>query len=88
MSSILDILYVPMGYLIRFAYAITHNYLAAIIIFALVIEIILSPIQIKQQKNQIAQSKLQPKVRAITKKYEGRKDNASMQKKQDRKSVV
>lgn len=82
MSSILDILYVPMGYLIRFAYAITHNYLAAIIIFALVIEIILSPIQIKQQKNQIAQSKLQPKVRAITKKYEGRKDNASMQKKQ------
>ncbi len=71
-----------MGYLIRFAYSLTNNYLLAIILFALVIEIILSPIQIKQQKTQIAQAKLQPKVRAITKKYDGRNDNVSMQKKQ------
>lgn len=71
-----------MGYLIRFAYSITNNYLLAIILFALVIEILLSPIQIKQQKTQIVQAKLQPKVRAITKKYDGRTDNVSMQKKQ------
>ncbi len=80
--KIFDILFVPMGYLIRFAYSLTNNYLLAIILFALVIEIILSPIQIKQQKTQIAQAKLQPKVRAITKKYDGRNDNVSMQKKQ------
>ncbi len=80
--NILDILYVPMGYLIRFAYSITNNYLLAIILFAFVLEILMSPIQIKQQKTQIAQAKLQPKVRAITKKYDGRSDQASMQKKQ------
>lgn len=80
--KIFDILFVPMGYLIRFAYSVTNNYLLAIILFALVCEIILSPIQIKQQKTQIAQAKLQPKVRAITKKYDGRTDNVSMQKKQ------
>ena len=71
-----------MGYLLKFAYSLTNNYLISILLFTLVMEIILSPIQIKQQKNQIAQAKLQPKVRAITKKYDGRKDNASMQKKQ------
>ena len=71
-----------MGYIIRFAYSLTNNYLFAILLFALVIEILCLPIQIKMQKNSIAQAKLQPKVRAITKKYDGRKDNASLQKKQ------
>ena len=80
--NIFDIVLVPMGYLLRFAYSISGNYLVSILLFSLVMEIILSPIQIKQQKNQIAQAKLQPKVRAITKKYDGRKDQASMQKKQ------
>lgn len=83
MSSILDILYIPMGYIMKFAYKITNNYLLSIMLFALVIEIIMIPIQIKQQKNSIKQAKLQPKVRAITKKYDGRTDRASMQKKQE-----
>ncbi len=81
--NIMDILYVPMGYLMRFASFLTHNnYLLAIMLFALIMEIILSPIQIKQQKTQIKQAKLQPMINVITRKYEGRKDNASMQKKQ------
>lgn len=71
-----------MGYLLKGAYYISDNYLVSILLFALVMEIILSPLQIKQQKNQISQAKLQPKVRAITKKYDGRNDQASMQKKQ------
>lgn len=71
-----------MGYLLKGAYYISDNYLISILLFALVMEIILSPLQIKQQKNQISQAKLQPKVRAITKKYDGRNDQASMQKKQ------
>ncbi len=79
----LDILYVPMGYIMRFVSRLTNNnYLFAILLFALVIEILMIPLQIKQQKNSIAQAKLQPKVRAITKKYDGRNDQASMQKKQ------
>jgi len=81
--KIFDILLVPMGYLMRFAAYITgNNYLFAIVLFALIMEILMLPIQIKQQKNSIRQAELQPKIRAITKKYDGRKDAASMQEKQ------
>ncbi len=83
--QIFDILLVPMGYLMRFAAYITgNNYLFAIILFALIMEILMLPIQIKQQKNSIRQAQLQPKIRAITKKYDGRKDAASMQEKQQK----
>ena len=56
--NIFDFLLVPMGYLLKFAYSLTNNYLISILLFTLVMEIILSPIQSKQQKNQIAQAKL------------------------------
>ena len=82
MGNLFDILLVPLGYVIRFAYSITHSYLASILIFALIIEIILSPLQIKQQKSSIKQARLQPKVNAIRKKYAGRTDNVSKQKMQ------
>ena len=85
MESILDILYIPMGYLIRFAYSLTDNYLFAILFFTLVIEILLCPLAIKQQKNQIKQAKLAPKITAIEKKYAGREDQVTMQKKQQEK---
>ncbi len=83
MESIFDILYIPMGYLIRLAYSLTDNYLLAILLFTLVMEIILSPFGIKQQKNQVKQASLAPKVAAIRKKYAGRNDQATQQKMQN-----
>ncbi|MBQ7475066.1 MAG: YidC/Oxa1 family membrane protein insertase [Clostridia bacterium] len=77
-----DFLLVPLGYVIKFAYSLTGNYLVSILLFALLIEILLSPLQIKQQKSSIKQAKLQPKVNAIRKKYAGRTDNVSKQKMQ------
>ena len=50
MESIFDILYIPMGYLIRLAYSLTDNYLLAILLFTLVMEVILSPFGIKRVK--------------------------------------
>lgn len=82
MENILDILYIPMGYLIRIAYSLTNNYLFAIFLFTLIMEIILSPFGIKQQKNQVKQAMLAPKVAAIRKKYAGRNDQATQQKMQ------
>lgn len=81
--NILDILYIPMGYIIRFAYALTNNYMLAILLFALVMEILLLPIAIKQQKNQVKQASLAPKTNAIRKKYAGRDDKATQQKMQE-----
>ena len=83
MESIFDILYIPMGYLLRFAYAVTHNYLLAIFLFTFVFEILLIPLAIKQQKNQIKQASLAPRTHAIRKKYAGRTDQATQQKMQN-----
>ena len=77
-----DFLLIPLGYVIKFFYSFTHSYLLSVLLFALVIEIILSPLQIKQQKSSIKQAKLAPKVKAIQKKYAGRTDNVSKQKMQ------
>lgn len=77
-----DFINIPFGYVIRFFYSLTDNYLFAILLFALVMEILLTPLAVKQQKNQIKQAKLQPKVMAIRKKYAGRNDQATQQKMQ------
>jgi YidC/Oxa1 family membrane protein insertase len=70
-----------MGYVIKFCNWIMGNqYLFALLIFAIIIEIILLPFGIKQQKNSIKQAKLRPKEMAIRKKYAGRDDKPTQQK--------
>lgn len=56
------------------------NYLVGICIFAIIVEILLLPLSIKQQKNSIRQAKLRPKEMAIRKRYAGRNDQATQQK--------
>lgn len=58
------------------------SYLAGICLFAIVIEILMLPFAIKQQKNSIRQAKLRPKEMAIKNKYKGRNDQPTMQKMQ------
>lgn len=82
MTKLFELIAIPFGYVMKFSYMLTHNYLLAILLFTLVMEIILSPIAIKQQKNQIKQARLAPKAAAIRKKYAGRNDQATQQKMQ------
>ena len=71
----------PMGYVIRFFNNIMGNqYVLALLLFAIAVEILLLPFAIKQQKNSIKQAKLRPKEMAIRKKYAGRDDNPTKQK--------
>lgn len=58
------------------------NYLVGICVFAIVIEILMLPFGIKQQKNSIRQAKLRPKEMAIRNKYKGRNDQPTLQKMQ------
>lgn len=84
MESFWDIINIPMGYVIRFCNKIVGNqYILALFIFAIIVEILMLPMGIKQQKNTIKQSKMRPKEMAIRKKYEGRNDAASKQKLQE-----
>jgi YidC/Oxa1 family membrane protein insertase len=62
---------------------ITGNYMLALLLFALVVEIIMLPFGIKQQKNAIKQARLRPKERAIKNKYKGRNDKVTQQKMAD-----
>ena len=56
------------------------SYIVGICVFALLVEIIMTPFAIKQQKNSIRQAKLRPKEMAIRQKYAGRNDQVTMQK--------
>ena len=79
--NIWDIINIPFGYVIRFCNTIVGNhYLWALLLFAVIFEVVLLPFSIKQQKNSIKQANLRPKEMAIRKKYAGRDDNPTKQK--------
>lgn len=79
----LDFLNVPLGWIIKVCYELTNNYAVALLLFALALQILLLPFGIKQQKNSIKQAKLDPKIRAIKKKYAGRNDQVTQKKMQE-----
>ena len=67
----------------KFCASICFNeYALALLLFALFVKILLLPFGIKQQSTQIKTAKLRPKVAAIEKKYAGRTDRPTLQKKQ------
>ncbi len=81
--NIMDIINIPAGYVIKFCNELVGNqYILALLLFAVFIEILLLPFGIKQQKNSIKQAKMRPKEMAIRKKYAGRNDNVTKQKMQ------
>ncbi len=57
-----------------------NSYVLTLFVFAIIMEIVMLPFAIKQQKNSIKQSMLRPKEMAIRKKYAGRNDQATQQK--------
>ena len=56
------------------------SYVWALFLFAIVVEIVLLPFAVKQQKNSIKQARLRPKEMAIRKKYAGRNDQVTQRK--------
>ena len=51
-----------------------------IIIFSIIIYLLMTPLQIKQQKFSKLQAVMQPEIQKIQKKYQGKRDQESMQK--------
>lgn len=80
MTSIWDIINIPLGWILKIGYELTNNYALALFFFALVLQIILFPLGIKQQKNSVKQASLRPKEMAIRNKYAGRTDKVTQQK--------
>ena len=81
--SFFDYLIVPFGYVMQFCCWIFPNYLAALAVFTVLIQLLLCLIfGIKTQKNSLKQAALAPKVAALRKKYAGRTDQATRLKMQ------
>ena len=78
----LDFIAVPLGWIIKVCYSLVDNYFLALLLFAIVMQILLLYFSIKQQKNSVQQAKLAPKTAAIRKKYAGRNDAQTQQKMQ------
>jgi YidC/Oxa1 family membrane protein insertase len=77
----MELINVAFGYVMKWCNDLVGNrYILALLLFALIFEILLLPFGIKQQKNSRKQAALRPKELAIRKKYNGRTDNASKQK--------
>lgn len=77
-----DFLAKILGYVMRGCYWLTNNYVVALLLFALAMQLLMSPLGIKQQRNMVRQASLRPKEMAIKNKYRGRTDKVTMQKMQ------
>lgn len=76
----LDSIYGAIGKFLGMLDQAFNSYIVALFIFAIIVELLMLPFGIKQQKNSIKQAKLRPKEMAIRKKYAGRNDQATQQK--------
>ena len=65
-----------------------QNIGVSIIIFTVIVYTLLIPLTIKQQKFSKMQSVMTPEIRKIQKKYEGKRDQASMLKQQEEMNAV
>ena len=64
-----DIITVPFGWLLSVLYETTHNYGIAMILFAVIVQLILMPLNAKSKKSMMKMSRLTPRMQAIQQKY-------------------
>ena len=83
------IITVPFGYLLDYLYRFTDNYGVALILFAILVQLVLLPITIKSKKSMMKMTRLQPKMQAIRDKYpdDQKKQQEAMQALQKEEGV-
>ena len=64
-----DLVTVPFGWLLGQLYQFTNNYGVAMIIFAILVKLILSPISAKSKKSSMKMSRLTPRLNVLREKY-------------------
>lgn len=89
LANIMNTLATPFAYVMRACYWFTGifggdgSYVIALLLFALLMQILLCPFGFIQQKNSQKQAKMRPMEYLIRKKYAGRNDRATQQKMQN-----
>ena len=77
-----DIITVPFGWLLAQLYHLTNNYGVAMIIFAVVVQLVLMPMNAKSKKSMMKMSRLTPRIQDIQTRYanDQQKQNELVQK--------
>lgn len=73
----MEVITVPLGYVMRFCYSLVSNYAFAIILFTLFTKLILFPVSLWTHNNSIKLVKIQPQLNFLKAKYYGEKDKIS-----------
>ena len=64
-----NIITIPFGYLLDWLYVLTQNYGAALILFAIMVQIVMHPITAKSKKSMMKMSRMTPRLQEIQRKY-------------------
>ena len=77
-----DLITVPFGWILGVLYDLTSNYGFAMILFALIVNLVLTPINAKSKKSMMKMSRLQPRIQDIQRRYahDQQKQNEEIQK--------
>ena len=70
----MELIKVPIGYLLDWIYQLVGNYGGALILFTLAIKILLLPLGLKQQKSMTKMQMIQPQLNALQEKYKNDKN--------------
>jgi YidC/Oxa1 family membrane protein insertase len=68
-----DLIRIPFGYVLDYLYQFTTNYGVALILFAIIVRLVLIPVNAKSKKSMMKMSRLQPRIQEIQRKYENDK---------------
>ena len=65
----MEFIFKPFGWILGFFYSVFGNYAGAVFAFTILVNLILIPLKIKQQKSMAATIRMKPKQDAIREKY-------------------
>ncbi len=73
----MDILRIPLGWILKIIYMVVQNYGFALIIFTIIAKMLMMPLTFKQQKSMVQTNLLKPKLDALQKQYGDNKEKYS-----------
>ncbi|MBQ8927865.1 MAG: YidC/Oxa1 family membrane protein insertase [Oscillospiraceae bacterium] len=79
MNFLINIVAVPLGFIMRLIYGLVGNYGIAIILFTLVTKLILFPISYKQQKNSARLQLINPKLKKLQERYKDKPEKLQLE---------
>ena len=85
-----EIIQIPFGYILDYLYQFTTNYGVALILFAIIVRVVLLPVNAKSRKSMMKMSRLQPRMQEIKAKYanDQQKQNEAIQKLQQEEGAT